>query len=123
VTRKLGISEFFLGIILIPIIGNVAEHLVAVKMAISNKIDLSVEIAIASSLQIALFVAPLLVFISLMLGNPLQLIFNEFELLALVIGVVITATVAQDGESNWLEGAELIAVYLILGFSFFLLPL
>lgn len=123
VTHRLGISEFFLGIILIPIIGNVAEHLVAVLVAINNKMDLSVEIAIASSLQIALFVAPLLVFISLIMGNPLQLIFNQFELLALVIGVLITATVAQDGESNWLEGAELIAVYLILSLAFFLLPI
>ena len=123
VTVSLGISEFFLGIILIPIIGNVAEHLVAVIMALDNNMDLSVEIAIPSSLQIALFVAPLLVFISLAMGNPLQLIFNEFELLGLVIGVVVTATVAQDGESNWLEGAELLAVYLILGLSFFLLPI
>jgi Ca2+:H+ antiporter len=123
VTASLGISEFFLGIILIPIIGNVAEHLVAVIVALDNNMDLSVEIAIASSLQIALFVAPLLVFISLIMGNPLQLIFNEFELLALVIGVVVTATVAQDGESNWLEGAELLAVYLILSLSFFLLQI
>ncbi len=123
VTRSLGVSEFFLGVILIPIIGNIAEHLVAVVVAVDNKMDLSVEIAIASSLQIALFVAPLLVFISLLMGNPLQLIFNEFELLALVIGVVVTALVAQDGESNWLEGAELLAVYFILGLSFFLLPI
>jgi Ca2+:H+ antiporter len=116
------VSEFFLGIILIPIIGNVAEHLVAVKMAMENKMDLSVEIAIASSLQIALFVAPLLVFVSLFLGNPLQLIFNQFELLALIVGVLIAALVSQDGESNWLEGAELLAVYMILALAFFLLP-
>jgi Ca2+:H+ antiporter len=122
VVASLGISEFFLGVILIPIIGNVAEHLVAVKVAIENEMDLSVEIAIASSLQIALFVAPLLVFISLMMGNPLQLIFNEFELLALIAGVVIAALVSQDGESNWLEGAELLAVYIILALAFFLLP-
>jgi Ca2+:H+ antiporter len=122
VVLELGISEFFLGIIVIPIIGNVAEHLVAVKVAIQNDMDLSVEIAIASSLQIALFVAPFLVFISLIMGNPLQLVFNQFELLALVIGAMITALVSQDGESNWLEGAELLAVYLILGLAFFLLP-
>jgi Ca2+:H+ antiporter len=122
VVASLGVSEFFLGVILIPIIGNVAEHLVAVKVAVQNEMDLSVEIAIASSLQIALFVAPLLVFISLLFGNPLQLIFNEFELLALVVGVVIAALVSQDGESNWLEGAELLAVYVILALSFFLLP-
>ena len=84
--------------------------------------DLSVEIALASSLQIALFVAPVLVFVSLLLGNPLTLIFNEFELLALIAGVLIAALVSADGESNWLEGAELLAVYLILGLAFFLLP-
>jgi len=122
VVDSLGVSEFFLGVILIPIVGNVAEHLVAVKVAIQNKMDLSVEIAIASSLQIALFVTPVLVFISLLLGNPLQLIFNQFELLALIAGVLITALVSSDGESNWLEGAELLAVYLILGLAFFLLP-
>ncbi|MEW5869974.1 MAG: calcium/proton exchanger [Chloroflexota bacterium] len=122
VVVRLGVSEFFLGIILIPIVGNVAEHLVAVKVAIQNQMDLSVEIAIASSLQIALFVAPVLVFVSLLMGNPLQLIFNQFELLALIIGVLITALVSADGESNWLEGAELLAVYIILGLAFFLLP-
>jgi Ca2+:H+ antiporter len=122
VVQKLGVSEFFLGIILIPIVGNVAEHMVAVKVAGQNQMDLSVEIAIASSLQIALFVAPVLVFISLIMGNPLQLIFNEFELLALITGVLIAALVSSDGESNWLEGMELLAVYLILGLAFFLLP-
>jgi Ca2+:H+ antiporter len=122
VVEGLGISEFFLGIILIPIIGNVAEHLVAVQVAARNHMDLSVEIAISSSLQIALFVAPLLVFISLIIGNPLTLIFNQFELMALGAGVLIAALAAMDGESNWLEGAALIAVYLILGIAFFLLP-
>lgn len=122
VVISLGISEFFLGVILIPIVGNVAEHLVAVTVAIDNKMDLSVEIALASSLQIALFVAPILVFISLLFNEPLQLIFNEFELLALIAGVLIAALVSADGESNWLEGAELLAVYLILGLAFFLLP-
>ncbi len=122
VVVALGVSEFFLGVILIPIVGNVAEHLVAVKVAMQNQMDLSVEIAIASSLQIALFVAPVLVFVSLLMGNPLQLIFNEFELLALIVGVLIAALVSADGESNWLEGAELLAVYVILGLAFFLLP-
>ncbi len=122
VVAGLGISEFFLGIILVPIVGNVAEHLVAVEMAMADRMELSVEIAIASSLQIALFVAPVLVFVSLLMGNPLQLVFNQFELLALVAGVVVTALVSADGESNWLEGAELLAVYLIIGLAFFLLP-
>ncbi len=122
VVASLGISEFFLGIILIPLIGNVAEHLVAVQVAAENKMDLSVEISLASSLQIALFVAPVLVFVSLLMGNPLTLIFNEFELLALIAGVLIAALVSYDGESNWLEGAELLAIYLILGLAFFLIP-
>ncbi|HEX2978642.1 MAG TPA: calcium/proton exchanger [Anaerolineaceae bacterium] len=122
VVAQLGWSEFFMGIILIPIIGNVAEHLVAVQVAIHNKMELSVEIALSSSLQIALFVAPVLVFISLLMGNPLTLIFNQFELIALGAGVVIAALVASDGESNWLEGGTLVAVYLILGLAFFLLP-
>ena len=122
VVVRFGISEFFLGIILIPLVGNVAEHLVAVEVAIRDKMDLSVEIAVASSLQIALFVAPVLVFVSLLFGNPMQLIFNQFELLALIAGVIIMALVSSDGESNWLEGAELLAVYLILGLAFFLLP-
>lgn len=122
VVASLGVSEFFLGIVLIPVVGNVAEHLVAVEVAIKNQMELSVEIAIASSLQIALFVAPILVFVSLLLGNPLQLIFNQVELLALIAGVILTALVSADGESNWLEGAELLAVYLILGLAFFLLP-
>lgn len=122
VVENLGVSEFFLGIILIPLIGNVAEHLVAVQVAGQNKMDLSVEISVASSLQIALFVAPALVFISLAMGNPLTLIFNQFELIALIAGVMIAALVSADGESNWLEGAELLAVYAILALAFFLLP-
>lgn len=122
VVETLGISEFFIGIIFIPIIGNVAEHLVAVQMAVRNKMELSVEIAVASSLQIALFVAPVLVFLSLLMGHPLTLVFHPFELLALIAGVLIAALVSADGESNWLEGAELLAIYIILGMAFFLLP-
>jgi Ca2+:H+ antiporter len=122
VIKGAGLSEFFLGIILVPLIGNVAEHLVAVQMALKDKMDLSTEIAISSSLQIALFVAPLLVFVSLLLGHPLQLIFNSFELLALLSSVVISVLVSSDGESTWFEGAALLAIYLILGLAFFLLP-
>lgn len=121
VVAQFGLSEFFLGIILIPIIGNVAEHMVALSLAYRNQMDLSVEIAVSSSIQIALFVAPLLVFISLLIGNPLTLVFNQFELIALGAGIIITSLVASDGESNWLEGIALIAVYLILGFAFFLM--
>jgi len=118
----LGVSEFFLGIILVPLIGNVAEHLVSVQMALKNKMDLSTEIAISSSLQIALFVAPLLVFISLLLGNPLHLVLNRFELIALLASVGIAVLVSADGESTWLEGAGLLAIYTILALAFFLLP-
>jgi Ca2+:H+ antiporter len=122
VITSLGMSEFFMGIILVPLIGNVAEHVVAVQMALKNKMDLSTEIAVSSSLQIALFVAPLLVFVSLLLGHPLQLIFNRFELLALLAAVAIAVLVSSDGESTWLEGAGLLAIYFILGLAFFLLP-
>ncbi|NPA92743.1 MAG: calcium/proton exchanger [Chloroflexi bacterium] len=122
VVAQFGVSEFFLGIILIPLIGNVAEHLVAVQQALRNSMDLSVEIAIASSLQIALFVAPALVFISLLLGHPLTLIFHPFEIMALAAAVLIMSLVSMDGESNWLEGVELLAVYTILALAFFLLP-
>ena len=119
VTRALGLSEFFIGIILIPIIGNVAEHLVAVEVSLKNKIELSLEIALSSSQQIALFVAPVLVFVSLLLGQHLTLVFNTFELVALIAAVGISAMVALDGESNWLEGAQLLGVYIILGVAFF----
>jgi Ca2+:H+ antiporter len=122
VVSSLGFSEFFLGIILIPIVGNVAEHIVAVQVALRNQMDLSVEIAVSSSVQVALFVAPFLVFVSLLLGHPLTLIFNQFELLALGSAVIIAALVALDGESHWLEGAALLAVYFILGIAFFLMP-
>ncbi len=118
-----GVSEFFLGIIIIPIIGNVAEHLVAVQVALKNKMELSLEIALGSSLQIALFVAPILVFVSLLFGQPLNLVFNQFELLAVIASVIVASLVSSDGETNWLEGAQLIAVYLILGVAFFFLPL
>jgi Ca2+:H+ antiporter len=122
VVRDLGVSEFFLGVVLIPIIGNVAEHTVAVTVAMKNRMTLSVEIAVSSSLQVALFVVPALVFISLLVGNPLTLVFNSFELIALIGGVLIAALVSTDGEANWLEGAVLTAVYLMLALGFYLLP-
>ena len=120
--KQIGISEFFVGIILVPIIGNVAEHVVAVEVAIKNKMDLAMGIAVGSSLQIALFVAPLLIFISLLFGNVLPLEFNSFELVALLVTALIMAQVSSDGETNWLEGALLIGLYVILGVAFFFLP-
>jgi Ca2+:H+ antiporter len=115
VTVTLGLSEIFIGLIVIPLVGNVAEHLVAVQVAYKNKMELSMAVSLGSSLQIALFVAPVLVFISLFLGphdTPLLLVFTEFELIALVAAALIAANVSQDGESNWFEGAMLLGVYL-----------
>jgi Ca2+:H+ antiporter len=123
VTVSLGLSEVFIGIIIIPLVGNVAEHLVAVTVAYKNKMELSLAVSLGSSLQVALFVAPVLVFLSLFLSpTPLLLVFNEFELIALVVASAIAAFIAQDGESNWLEGAMLLAVYLIIALAFFVLP-
>lgn len=120
ITARIGLSEFFVGIIIIPIIGNAAEHSTAVTMAIKNKMDVAIEIALGSSLQIILFVAPVLIFISL-LFTPMSIIFNQFELIALLFTVLIANKVSSDGESNWLEGAQLIAVYVIIAAGFFIL--
>lgn len=120
--REQGLTELFVGIIVVPIIGNAAEHLVAVEMAMKNKMEMSLGIALGSSLQIALFVAPLLVFISLFAGNPMTLVFNPFELVALIAATLIAAFISFDGESNWLEGAQLLIVYGILALAFFYLP-
>ncbi len=117
-----GLSELFVGVIIVPIIGNAAEHIVAVEMALKNRMELSLGIAIGSSLQIAVFVAPLLVFIALLFNQQLTLVFNQFELAALLAAVIITALISLDGESNWLEGAQLLIVYLILAIAFFFLP-
>lgn len=122
VTRTFGLTEFFVGIILVPIIGNVAEHFVAVDVARKNQMDLSLSIALGSTLQIALFVAPLLVFVSLLLGHPLTLEFNHPELIAMIAASLIATLVAFDGQSNWLEGAMLLAVYSVLALGFFFLP-
>ena len=121
VVEAWGVSELFLGVILIPIIGNVAEHVVAIQVAFDNKMDLSLGIAIGSSLQIALFVAPVLVFVSLLLGNPMTLVFVEYELAALFGAIVVATLISVDGQSNWLEGVQLIAVYVILALGFFFL--
>jgi Ca2+:H+ antiporter len=127
VTQQLGLTEFFIGIIIIPLVGNIAEHLVAVQVAIKNKMELSMAVSLGSSLQIALFVAPVLVFISLIpglnpTGEPLLLVFNSFELIALIGASLVAAFIALDGESNWLEGAMLLGVYVMIGLAFFFLP-
>lgn len=122
VLEHLGWTEFFIGIVIIPMVGNVAEHLVAVQVAARNEMDLSMGISVGSGLQVALFVAPILVFLSLAMGNPLTLVFNSFELAALGAASIIVALVSLDGESNWMEGAQLLVVYLILALAFFFLP-
>jgi Ca2+:H+ antiporter len=118
VVKTLGISELFIGVIVIPIIGNAAEHSTSVMMALKNKMEISLEIAIGSSTQIALFVAPLLVFLGYILGQPLDLIFTGYELVVIILGTVITAMINMDGRSNWLEGAQLLASYAIMALAF-----
>ena len=120
ITECLGWSQFFVGIILIPVIGNAAEHTTAIVMARKDKMDVALEIAVGSSLQIILFVAPVLIFLSL-LFKPMSIVFNPFELIALIASVLIANRVSHDGESNWLEGVQLLAVYLIIAASFFIL--
>jgi Ca2+:H+ antiporter len=121
VARALGVRELFLGVIVIPIVGNVAEHLVGVQAAIKNQMDLSMTISFGSSTQIALFVAPLLVFISLFFGPELTLFFSLFEVAVLLLSVIIASLISVDGESNWIEGAMLLGVYAIVGLGFFYL--
>jgi Ca2+:H+ antiporter len=121
VSRSLGLSQFFLGLILIPIIGNVAEHYSAIQFAAQNRMELALSIAANSSTQIAVFVAPLLVLVSL-LFHPMDLIFAPIEIVTLLASSAIFAFVSLDGETNWLEGVQLLAVYLIAAVAFFFLP-
>ena len=119
--KTLGLSPLFVGLILIPIIGNAAEHSSAVFFAIRNKLDVTLEIAVGSSTQVALFVAPALVFISLALGRPMDFIFTGFEIGAVAIATVVLAVISLDGRSNWLEGLQLISVFLIIALAAFFL--
>jgi Ca2+:H+ antiporter len=119
-SESLGLSEFFIGAIVVAIVGNAAEHWVAVVVAMKDKMDLAVNIAIGSSTQVALFVAPVLVIASFFLGPfPMALVFNGFELGAILLTVLIANYVTNEGESNWFEGFQLLAVYAILGIAFF----
>ena len=115
----LGWSELFVGVILIPVIGNAAEHLTAVTVAMKNKMDLSLGIAVGSSTQIALFVAPVLVFVSLLFSERMNLLFNPFELVVIGLAVLIVNLISNDGESNWYEGAQLLLAYAVAGIAFF----
>jgi Ca2+:H+ antiporter len=121
--ESLGWSEVFVGVIVVAIIGNAAEHSTAIIMAAKNKMDAAINIAVGSSIQIALFVAPLLVFLSYFIApRPMDLIFTQFEVLAVIASAGIMALCANDGESHWMEGVQLLAVYIILGIAFFFLP-
>jgi len=121
-TKELGLTALFTGVILVPIIGNAAEHATAVTVAMKDKMDLSVSVALGSSLQIALFVAPVLVLAGYVMGKPMDLNFNPFELVAVAVSVLIANSISSDGRSNWLEGSLLLAAYVVLGFSFYFHP-
>ncbi len=118
----LGFTEVFVGVIVVAIIGNAAEHSSAIMMAMRNKMDLSLGIALGSSLQIALFVAPVLIFASYLFGRPMNLEFTIPEVVAVIGSVIIAQQIASDGESNWIEGLQLLAVYAILAILFYYLP-
>ena len=122
--RSLGMNDVFIGLIVVAIVGNAAEHSTAVLMAWHNRIEVAVHIALGSGLQIALFVAPSLVFASFLFGGqpPLDLLFTKMEVIAVAISVAILAMVGTDGETNWMEGVLLLAVYLILALAFYQLP-
>jgi Ca2+:H+ antiporter len=121
-TTQLGLTQLFTGVILLPIVGNAAEHATAVTVAMKNKMDLSVSVAVGSSLQIALFVAPVLVIAGWLLGKPMDLDFNPFELVAVSVAVLIANSISSDGRSNWLEGTLLIAAYIVVSLAFFFHP-
>lgn len=121
VGEQLGWSELFIGIIIVAIVGNAAEHASAVLMAMKNKMDVAVEIAVGSTLQIAMFVAPILVLVSLLFPVSMPLVFTMPEIIAMATSVLLTIIIANDGESNWFEGATLLAAYFIMGIGFYLL--
>jgi Ca2+:H+ antiporter len=120
--EELGMSKLFVGLIVVPIVGNAAEHSSAIFLARKDKMDISIEIAIGSSTQIALFIAPMLVFLSLLVGEPyLDLIFSSFEIAAVAFSAIVLGFIALDGRSNWFEGAQLVGAYCIMAVSFFFL--
>lgn len=119
--QMLKISPIFVGLIIIPVIGNAAEHASAAFFAIRDKVDVTLEIAVGSSTQVALFIAPALVFISLLIGRPMDFVFTGFEIGAVFIATLIIAVISRDGHSNWLEGLQLISVYAIIALAAFFL--
>ncbi len=119
-SETVGLSEFFVGVIVVAIVGNAAEHWVAILVAYKNKMDLAVNIAVGSSAQIALFVAPVLVMGSYVLGpHPMALVFNGFEIAGVLLAILVATHITNDGESTWFEGLQLLAVYAVLGATFF----
>ena len=121
-SKSLGLTQIFVGVIAVAIIGNAAEHSTAIMMAMKNQMDLAYHIAVGSSMQIALFVAPVLVFVSYAIGTPMDLLFTTFEVITVGLAVAVVSLVAADGESNWMEGVLLLAVYVIFAIAFFFLP-
>lgn len=121
-TQALGMTKFFVGMIVVAVIGNAAEHSAAVFAARKDKMDLALTIAVGSSVQIALLVAPVLVFASFALGHPMSLVFNGFEIVATILSVLIIAEVSSDGETNWFEGVQLVALYVMLAIVFYFVP-
>jgi Ca2+:H+ antiporter len=117
--KHIGLSEVFVGLIIVPIIGNAAEHSSAVLMAMKNRMDLAISIAMGSSAQVALLIAPVLVFAGVAFGQPMDLAFSAFEVVAVALAVSLANTVVRDAESNWLEGAFLLLVYGMLAVAFF----
>jgi Ca2+:H+ antiporter len=120
--EAMGMNRVFIGVIVVAIIGNAAEHSTAVLMALKDKMDLAVTIAVGSSIQVAMFVAPVLVLASVLMGQPMDLHFTPLEVVSVVIAMGVMSLVSQDGESHWMEGALLLAVYVILGLAFYHLP-
>ena len=122
-TKALGMSELFVGVVVIAIIGNAAEHYSAVRMAIQGKMDAALSIAVGSSIQIALMVTPLLLFLSYAIAPaPMNLLFTEFEIVAVGFAVLTIAMISHDGETHWMEGVQMLAVYAILVLGFYFLP-
>lgn len=122
VVKTLGWTELFIGVIFVAVIGNAAEHTSAIVMALKNKMQLALQVSIGSATQVAMFVMPILVFSSLLLKNPMSLVFSAFELIVMVLAVLIANLVVEDGETNWLEGLQLILAYVIIGTAFFFHP-
>jgi Ca2+:H+ antiporter len=117
--KVMGLSEFFVGLILVPIIGNAAEHSSAILMAMKNRMDLAINVAVGSSIQVALLIGPLLVFLGIMFGQRMDLAFSQMEVASIALSVAVATSVMRDAESNWLEGVFLLLAYAVLGVAFF----